>query len=178
MTLLLKQIFAFFKLLNSDTGTNPLAAGLTCGIILGFAPFISLQTLLIFLLVFIFRIQLGAAFLSAFFFKFVAYLFDPLADVLGQKFLQSPALRPLFVSLYNAPLVPMTRFNNSIVMGSMLVSILLAPFAFFIFKALILKYRETILARFKETKMWKAFKATAFYNWYCKYDSLYGVHGN
>jgi len=175
MTLLLKQIFGFFKLLNSVTGANALAAGLTCGIILGFAPFFSIQTLLVFVLVFFFRIQLGAVFLSAFFFKFVAYIFDPVADVLGRAVLESEGLRPLFVNLYNAPLVPMTRFNNSIVMGSMIVSLILAPFAFFLFKKLILKYRETIVTRFKQTKYWKAFAATSFYNWYCKYDSLYGA---
>lgn len=174
MTLLLKQIFAFFKLLNSDNGTNSLAAGLACGLILGFAPFISLQTFLIFVLVFIFRIQLGAAFLSAFFFKFVAYLFDPVANALGQKVLEAPALRPLFISMYNAPLIPMTRFNNSIVMGSMVTSLLLAPIAFVVFKLLIIKYRATVVARFKQTKYWKAFSATTFYNWYCKYDNLYG----
>lgn len=174
MTLLLKQIFAFFKLLNSDTGTNSLAAGLACGLILGFAPFVSLQTFIILLLVFIFRIQLGAAFLSAFFFKFVAYLFDTVANIIGQKVLELPGLRPLFVSMYNAPLIPMTRFNNSIVMGSMIVSFVLAPFAFIGFKILILKYRATVVARFKETKYWKAFAATTFYNWYCKYDKLYG----
>lgn len=174
MTLLLKQIFAFFKLLNSDTGTNSLAAGLACGLILGFAPFVSLQTVLIFALVFIFRIQLGAAFLAAFFFKFVAYLFDPVANVLGQKVLEAPALRPLFVTLYNAPIVPMTRFNNSIVMGSMVASILLAPIAFIMFKILIIKYRVSVVEKFKQTKYWKAFAATTFYNWYCKYDNLYG----
>ncbi len=175
MTLLLKQIFAFFKLLNSDTGTNSLAAGLACGLILGFAPFISLQTFIILFLIFIFRIQLGAAFLSAFFFKFVAYLIDPLANIMGQKVLELPGLRPLFVSMYNAPLVPMTRFNNSIVMGSMIISFVLAPIAFVVFKILIIKYRATIVARFRETKYWKAFAATSIYNWYCKYDKLYGA---
>jgi len=68
MTLLLKQLFAFFRLLNSDTATNQLAAGLACGVILGFAPILSLQALLVIFCCFFFRIQLGAAFLSAFFF--------------------------------------------------------------------------------------------------------------
>jgi uncharacterized protein (TIGR03546 family) len=75
MTLILKQLFAFFKLLNSDTGHNQLSAGLACGIILGFSPFISLQTLFVLMLIFFFRIQMGAAFLAAFFFKFVSCLF-------------------------------------------------------------------------------------------------------
>lgn len=175
MTLLLKQIFAFFKLLNSDTGTNQIASGLALGIMLGFAPFISIQTFLILFLVFIFRIQLGAVFLSAFFFKFVAFLIDPIADALGRATLENASLNSLFTTMYNMPIVPMTRFNNSIVMGSLIFSLILAPFAFFAFKFVIVKYRETIVARFKQTKFWKAFAATKFYAWYCKYDDLYNV---
>lgn len=174
MTLLLKQLFNFLKLLNSDTGTNQLATGLSLGLILGFAPFLSLQTLLIFLIVFIFRVQLGAAFLSAFFFKFVAYFFDQPAHFLGKAVLENENLHPLFVHMYNMPLVPMTRFNNSIVMGSMIVSLLLLPVAFIGFKISIIKYRATIVARFKDTKLWKAFAATKLYNWYTKYEELYG----
>lgn len=174
MTLLLKQLFNFFKLLNSDTETSPLAYGLSLGLILGFAPFFSIQTLVVFLIVFIFRVQLGAAFLSAFFFKFIAFLFDYPAHLLGKTVLESDTLRPLFVDMYNMPIVPMTRFNNSIVMGSMIVSLLLFPFAFYGFKALIVAYRATFVARFKGTKVWKAFTATKIYNWYSKYEELYG----
>ncbi len=174
MTLMLKQIFAFLKLLNSDTSTTPLALGLSLGLFLGFAPFLSIQTLFVLLIVFLLRVQLGAAFLSAFFFKFIAYLFDPAADLLGQKILELESLRPLFVTMYNMPIVPMTRFNNSIVMGSFAVSILIAPISYFIFKSLITQYRELVVARFKQTKLWKAFAATTFYNWYCKYDQFYG----
>lgn len=173
MTILLKQLFAFINLLNSDTGHNQLAAGLACGLFLGFAPFISIQTVIVLLLVFIFRIQLGAAFLSAFFFKFVAYLLDPVADHLGRFVLEAEAIRPLLVSMYNMPIVPLTRFNNSIVMGSLVISLILVVPAFFIFKSLILKYRETIVARFKQTKIWKAFIATKFYGLYTTYAKLY-----
>lgn len=174
MTALLKQIFNFLKLLNSDTGTSQLTWGLSLGLILGFAPFISIQTFLVFALIFVFRVQIGAAFLSAFFFKFVAFLFDYPAHLLGKSVLESEGLRPLFTTMYNMPLVPMTRFNNSIVMGSMIVSLLLLPFAFFGFKIAILKYRATVVTRFKGTKFWKAFTATRFYSWYCTYDNLYG----
>lgn len=174
MTLLLKQLFAFFKLLNSDTGTNQLASGLAVGVVLGFSPFLSLQTFLVLILVFFFRIQMGAAFLSAFFFKFVAFLLDPASDHLGRLVLEAEPLRSTFVSLYNLPIVPLTRFNNSIVMGSGLIGFLLVIPSFFVFRALIEKYRQTVLAKFKDTKFWKALSATSFYKWYAKYEELYG----
>lgn len=173
MTFLMKQIFAFFRLLNSDTGHNQIAAGLACGIILGFSPFLSLQTFVVFFLLFFFRIQVGAAFVAAFFFKFVAWLIDPLADALGRWILEAEALRPLFVSLYNMPLVPLTRFNNSIVMGSAAIGFLLAVPGFFVFRALVLKYRVTFVARFKQTTFWKGWTATKLYAWYTTYEKLY-----
>ncbi len=173
MTLILKQVFAFIRLLNSDTGTNQIASGLALGIILGFAPFISLQTVIVLLLVFIFRIQLGAAFLSGFFFKFIAFLVDTPADHLGRILLEAESLRSIWTSLYNMPIIPMTRFNNSIVMGSLVISFILAPISFFIFKNLVIKYRETVVEKLKETKFWKALAATKIYNWYLTYNKLY-----
>lgn len=174
MTLLLKQLFNFLKLLNSDHGTNQLAVGMSLGLILGFAPFFSIQTILVFLLIFFFRVQIGAAFISAFFFKFIAFLIDQPAHQLGKLVLEHEAFRGLFTEMYNMPIVPMTRFNNSIAMGSMLISLALFPFVFFVFRILINKYRSTVVARLKGTTFWKAFTATRFYGWYATYDKLYG----
>ncbi len=174
MTLLLKQIFAFFKLLNSDTGTNQLAAGVACGMILGFTPVLSLQSLIVFICLFLFRIQMGAAFLSAFFFKFAAFAFDPVFDIVGAAVLGIEALKGVYTTLYNMPIIPYTRFNNTIVMGSAVVSIVLAPVVYFLSKVLVIKYRITVVERFKKTKVWKAVQATYFYKWYAKYDELFG----
>ncbi|MES2964314.1 MAG: TIGR03546 family protein [Bdellovibrionota bacterium] len=174
MVFLLKQIFGFVKLLNSETGHIQIAAGIACGLILGFAPVFSLQTLLVIVLLFFFRIQIGAATLAAFFFKFVAYLIDPLAHSVGSAVLELPSLQALFTTMYNMPIVPLTRFYNSITMGSGVISIVLAIPVFFLAKALVVKYRETVYARFKQTKFFKALKATAVYNWYMKYEELYG----
>jgi hypothetical protein len=40
---------------------------------------------------------------------------------------------------------------------------------------LIEKYRIAVVARFKQTKFWKAIKSTHFYGLYAKYDELYGA---
>src|SRR5689334_5130987 len=133
MGLLIKQLINLIRLLHSDTGQNQIATGLAFGVFLGFAPFLSLQTLLVLFIVFIFRVQLAAAFLSAFFFKLIAFTLDPIADDLGRWALENPSLRDLWSTLYNMPLLPMTRFNNSIIMGSFIISIILCPILFFIF---------------------------------------------
>lgn len=174
MGLILKQIFQFIKLLNSDTATNQIAAGIAMGFVLGMTPVFSLQTLIVFIFIFLFRIQIGAAFVTAFFFKFAAFLLDPLFDTVGKIALSMEALRPLYTTLYNMPIVPFTRFNNSIVMGSGIVSLTLAPIIFIAAKVLVNKYREQVVEKFKQSKFWKAVKATALYKWYYKYDELYG----
>jgi uncharacterized protein (TIGR03546 family) len=174
LTILLKQLFNLIKTLNSETGTNQIAIGIVLGMFLGFTPAFSLQTILIFLCLFFFRIQMGAAFLSAFFFAIPAYLLDPVFHRLGMTLLEMESLRPLYTQLYNMPLVPMTRFNNSIVMGSGALALILSVPMFFLTQWLIVKYREKILTRFEKSPFWKAVKATSFYKWYVKYEEIRG----
>jgi uncharacterized protein (TIGR03546 family) len=176
MTLLLKQLFGFLKLLNSETGQNQIAAGIACGFILGMTPMMSLQTFLVFMVIFFFRVQAGAAFLAAFFFKFAGWLLDPVFHSVGSSVLEIEGLQGLFTTMYNIPLLPLTRFNNTIVMGSGVVTIVLFPVVFFVSRALIVKYRATVVARIKETKAWKAVQATSLYKWYYTYDNLYGQY--
>ena len=174
MTLILKQFFSFLKLLNSDTGTNQIAAGIACGLILGFAPVFSLQTILVVLVLFFFRVQIGAATLAAFGFKFIAWILDPVSNALGQKILEMDSLKGIFTELYNMPILPFTRFYNSLVMGAGVLSILLAVPVYFLAKILVLRYRTSVLERYRNTKFWKFVKATAFYGWYAKYEELFG----
>lgn len=174
MTVLLKQLFDLIKLLHSENETTPIAWGISLGFVLGMTPAFSLQSVLVFLLLFLFRIQIGAAFVSAFFFKFIAFFLDPVFHAVGAQVLEIEALEPLYTQLYNMPIVPWTRFYNSIVMGSGVVAIVLIPFVFIGAKIAVSKYRSTVVERVKETKLWKAFKATTFYKWYVSYDNLYG----
>ncbi len=174
MTLIFKQLFALLKLLNSEKGEKSIAVGFACGLILGFAPVFSLQTLLVIFVILLFRVQAGAAFASAFFFAFIAWILDPVFDSVGSVILEMDVFSGIFTTLYNMPIIPFTKFNNSIVMGAGIVSIILSPFIYVISKKMIVKYRVTVVKRLEKTKFWKAVKATSFYKWYAKYTELYG----
>ena len=130
--------------------------------------------LLVFICLLVFRIQMGMAFMACFFFKFIAWLLDPAFHIVGTKLLEAPYLYGFWTSLYNLPLVPLTRFNNTIVLGSGVTAIVLSPFVFLLGRSLVLKYRDTVVARFKETKIWKMFKATSLFNWYATYEKHFG----
>lgn len=173
MGLLLKQLFGLLKLLNSETGQNQIAAGVAAGFILGMTPSLSLQSILVFLCLFLFRIQIGMAFLAAFFFAFIAWILDPVFHTVGAAILGAPALQGLFTTLYNMPIVPFTRFNNTIVMGSGVIALALSPLVYFLSRTIVSKYRATIMANLQQTKFWKAIQATSFYKWYYTYDNLY-----
>ncbi len=174
MTLLLKQVFNFIKLLNSDRGTNQIASAIACGMILGFTPAFSLQTVLIVLIIFFFRIQFGAVLLTTAFFAILAYWLDPVFHQAGSWILERENLRPILTSLYHMPIVPMTRFYNSVVMGSGVVAFLLALPVFFLSRILINTYRTQIVARFEKSAFWKAFQALSIYQWYTKFEALHG----
>lgn len=174
MTLILKQLFALLKLLNSDKGTNQISSGIALGFILGFSPILSLQGVVVFFCILIFRVQIGAAFASSFFFSLSSFLMMPLFDYVGRYILEVDSLKEIFTSMYNMPIIPFLRFNNSNIMGAGIVSVILAPIIFWISKIIVTKYREVIVEKFKKTKIFKLFKMTFFYKWYAKYEQFYG----
>ena len=174
MSFILNQIFNLFRLLNSETGTNQIASGIACGLVLGFAPALSIQSILVFICIFLFRIQIGAAFVSAFFFSFIAWILDPLSSLTGSFILEIESLRPIYTAMYNMPVVPFTQFYNSITMGAGFISILLSPGVFFGSRILIRKYREKIVEKYKNNKYWKIWTSTTIYKWYTKYQSIMG----
>lgn len=174
MVWLFKEIFKLLQILNSEANDNQVAFGLSLGFILGLGPWVSLQGVLVLLVILLFRVQAAAAFLSALFFSFIAYFLDPIFHKLGMFFLNIDSLEPLFTKLYNLPLIPFSRFNNSVVMGAGLIGFLLFPFIYFIFKFLVKNYRSLVVSRLKKTKVWKIYTSTSFYKWYVKYEEYFG----
>jgi uncharacterized protein (TIGR03546 family) len=174
MSFLLNQIFQFLKLLNSDKGSGQIAAGVACGVILGLTPALSLQSVLVWIILFFFRIQIGAALITAVFVAFPAYLLDPVFDSIGGAILEMDSLRATFTRMSELPIVPLTRFNNSVVMGAGAVAIALTPVVYIAARIFVAQYRAKVVARFQETKFWKGVKATGFYKWYVRYEELKG----
>lgn len=172
MTFLLREFFSFFRILHSETGSSQIALGIASGFVLGMTPFFSLQSFIVFLLIFIFRIQVAAAFLSAFFFSFLAFFLDPLFHFIGVFILERNFLKPFFTELFHLPFFPYTRFNNSLVMGSCLVSFLLFPLVYFYSKKGILKYRDYFFKRFQNLKVLKIFKKMWIYEAYLKWKNF------
>ena len=70
-----------------------------------------------FLLFFLFNVDKGLAMLSAALFTATGAL-DGVARSIGLSLLGAEALRGLWTALYDLPIVPLTRFNNTVVLGN------------------------------------------------------------
>jgi uncharacterized protein (TIGR03546 family) len=79
-------------------------------------------------------------------------------DILGWEILHIEALRPAFTTLYNMPLAPFTRFYNTLVAGGLCAGLVLWIPVFFLFRALIPVYRNTLAVKIRESKFAKAVK--------------------
>lgn len=174
MTFLARQLFRFVYLLNSEQGTNALAAGIALGMVLGFSPILSLQSLLVFVALLVFRVQFGAALLSMGVFKLVSPALTSVFHAVGDVVLSVGFLTPVYRILYDLPVVPLTRFYNTVVTGAGVLSVVLTPGVFLLARWLIDRYRATVLARLKQSRYWKLWKSTELYRWYERYQKTFG----
>lgn len=174
MAIVLKHLFNLIYILHSETSTRSISAGFCCGIVLGFSPILSLQAVLVLVVMLVFRVQVGAAMLSAVVFKILGVPLEPLFHFLGNVILSQSMLQPFFTLLYNLPLIPMTRFYNTVVMGAGVLSVFLVGPAYPLFEYLIDNYRHTVVERVKDTKLWSLWKTSKLFKWYQYYRSVYG----
>ena len=141
------------KMLNSEADPHQISAGFCLAMITGFTPLWSLHNLLVLFLILIFRVNLSAFLLGWALFSGIAYLLDPMFHALGYKILTAGALTGLWTALYNMDLFRLANFNNSLVMGSLVVSLALFVPLLLILNLIIQKYREHILAWVRKTRL-------------------------
>lgn len=129
------------KVLQTDVSPKQIAFGAVLGVFFGLVPGL-LMKCLIFILIMILRVNIGAALASAAVFALVGVLTDPLADKLGYLILNADLLVPVWTSLYNIPLLPFTKFNNTIVMGNIALSFIFFIPVYLIANRFLAYYRE------------------------------------
>jgi uncharacterized protein (TIGR03546 family) len=157
----------FFKILRAGQTPAQIAGGFALGSIAGLSPHLSLQVLAVWIFILIINVNLSAAFLGATLFALIAYLIDPLFHRLGYLLLVDvDALRPIWTSLYNAPVAPLTRFYNTVVLGSFVGAAILSPFVYFGMKSFVVAYRQHIGARVEKWKIYQILSKSALVRWY------------
>ena len=161
------------KILRSNESPNQIAGGFILGMIMGMAPFWSLFGVFLVFILIIFNLNIASALLAYAVFSMVVFLTDPLIHQLGYWLLAEVQwLKPLWTYLYHAPLVPYTSFNNTVYLGSIVVSLLLAVPVFIAVKKFVVNYREKYEERVKNWKWIKWIKASKVYELYERISAL------
>lgn len=169
----LKIIKDFLAILREGQTPRQVAAGFMLGSIVGFSPVVTLQGVLVWAVILLFDVNLGAVFLAFTLCSLGAYLLDPAFHWLGYQILTNiEPLRPLWTALYNAPVAPLTRFNNTVVMGSFIIALVLAFPIYLGFKHFVIAYRKTIGARVEKMKIYQVVKHSSLVQWYMKLRDL------
>ncbi|MDY6842896.1 MAG: TIGR03546 family protein [Thermodesulfobacteriota bacterium] len=163
---MLKMIAKLLKLLNSETDPYQISLAFGFSMIAGLTPLLSLHNLLLLFLILFLRVNLSSFIVGLIFFSGVAYLLDPFFNWFGLLILTMSSLEGFFTMLYNSTLWRFEGFNNSIVMGSLIFSLLFFVPLFLLTNMLIRKYREHIMVWIQKSRVMQAIKATKLYGFY------------
>jgi len=163
---LIKLIQSLFGALHSEGTPGQLAAGIVLGAFLGLTPLFNLHNAAVFALLVLLNVSFAGGLLGWALFVPVGFLLDPLFDWIGHSLLLAPSLRGLWTSMYNMPIVPLTNFNNTVVLGSLVFALLSAVPLFLLLRWAVARYRVTVGERVRQSKFYKAVTASKVYNVY------------
>jgi uncharacterized protein (TIGR03546 family) len=167
MLTLLKLLQSLVKTLHSEGTPGQVAAGIALGAAFGLTPLISAHNLVIAALILVLNVSFGGALLGWALFVPLGFLLDPVFDRGGrQLLLETPALTPMWTTWFNAPILPYTSFNNTIVLGSVVAWLVLSLPIFFAARFGVARYRATLGARVRQSRFYNAVTASKAYNVY------------
>ncbi len=175
MLIIVKFLAKLISILNSEISPRQIAAGFAFGVMVGLVPIAGLLPYLLTLLSLVINVNLAALAFAAFLFKIISFALDPLANQIGYYFLaKTPALKPFWTALFNMPLVPYTRFNNTIVLGSLIIGLLLFIPMYVGARIGVVRYRTRLRDKFMKFKIVQVLKTSSLWQWYERYKGAQG----
>ena len=171
---MIQLVAKILKVLNSESEPGQISLALCFALIAGLTPFLSLHNFVIIFLVLILRVNLSTFLLCLAVFSGAAYLLDPLFHRIGLALLTADSLQGFWTALYNSTIFRLSRFNNSVLMGSLFFSLLCFVPLYLAANWGIRQYRANILAWVRKSRIMKAFTASKFYS---IYQSVSGWRG-
>ncbi|GHT90877.1 hypothetical protein FACS1894140_0310 [Spirochaetia bacterium] len=141
---MVKKIIQLIFPLLGNVKKSHIAAGFAWGLLLGFVPLGNFFWIAFLVISLFFRYNYVTMVVVMFVIKLIMPLIAPLLDTIGWGILHIEALQPLFTTMYDMPLVPFTRFNNTLVAGALVSGIVLWLPVFYVVMALVPLYRNTI----------------------------------
>ncbi|MCX7905649.1 MAG: TIGR03546 family protein [Elusimicrobiales bacterium] len=149
---------------------NPYSVGLAFafGFVLGIIPKNNLTAHLLFVFAFIFKTNIPFFFIATILFSSFSFITDRITDPLGYFILNLDYLSSFFSWMYNAPIIPWTDFNNTVVCGGMILGLFMFLPIYFCFKKLAEKYLIEVGLKLSHSRIVKILKLGWFFEWYFK----------
>lgn len=152
------------KLLNSETAPSQIAAAVILALFMGLSPLGAPHNLFLLLLVLVLRVNLSLFLLSFALFSAIAWLIDPWAHSMGLALLQAGSLEGLWTAMYNSGFWRFMAFNNTLVLGSTVMALVLAVPLFFLVTFLVRNYREHIMEKVQKSRLMLMLKGNKWGN--------------
>jgi uncharacterized protein (TIGR03546 family) len=159
----LKALAKLLAVLGSQTAPGQIALAAVLGMVAGLTPLVSLHNLLVLFLLLVLRANLSAFVVTWAACSGLAYLLDPLFDGLGLWLLSAGPLQGLWTFLYNVPVLRLTRFNHTLVLGSLVVCGVLAVPVYAGCVRGVVRYRERVLARIRSLRVVQVLTASRLF---------------
>jgi uncharacterized protein (TIGR03546 family) len=168
----LKILAKLLRVLKDGATPAQIALGFVLGWAIGMIPGWPVQVWLLVLLLLVLQANLSMALVGMAVAAALSWIFDPALDALGGAVLTAGPLQGLFTGLYNSPPWGLTRFNNTIVMGGMLVALVTGSALFPLVVRGVRWYRERLLARMDKWRLVQVLKSSRLYGWYQRLHDL------
>jgi len=162
LTILVKLL----KALNSEQSAGQLAIAVSLAAILGFTPLMSLHNIVVILFALWFRVNLTLLVVSYPFFALLGFLLSTFFESVGLSLLQMPSLIPIWESFFNTLVGRWSNFYYSGVIGSFVISLIVAIILFPIVKTAVVAYREKWMEKFDQFRIVRMLKASKFWQFY------------
>lgn len=153
-------------LLGLNITSNEVALGVCLGMFLGFVPLNNVMALFLLLLFMVIRLNRLSTLLVLPFFKLLYILFvSNLTDKIGGYLLVDAKYLTNFWSWFTSlPIIAFLDFNNTLVCGGVVFSLILSPFIYFISRELYIIYVEKFVRNLRQSKFMKILMRNNFIN--------------
>ena len=165
-----KFIKSMIRVLSSNVSPKQISGAVVLGLFIGLNPYFTLHSLVFLVLIYFLQVHVATAFLSIAIWKIIGYLVDPLSHTIGYWLLvKIDSLNPFWTNLYNTSIIPFTKFYNTVVLGSFVISLILTIPVFIFCQKFIVFYRANVRNKVENLKIVKLFKLSNIYKIYSRF---------
>ncbi len=150
---MLGHLKKILKFLNSQADPAQIATGVILGLFVAFLSPAFFNVVLLFLIALLLNCNFGIFIFCAGIFKIFTIIIDPLGDSVGKVVLTANFLLPLWRYISQIPVLALTDFNNTVIMGNFIIGLILTPIIWIITVKSVEYYRKNLRDKVQKFKI-------------------------